>query len=63
MIPQPNAISIQEALYAENVNALQKRLEMLLLQSVSYLDSEDEIFYHGLMLGLTSMMDNRYFVT
>lgn len=63
LIPQSTAISIQEALYTGNITALQKRLETLLLQSASYLDTADEIFYHGLMLGLTAMMDNRYFVT
>ena len=63
IIPQSTAIAIQEALYTGNITALQKRLEMLLLQSASYLDTSNEMFYHGLMLGLTAIMDNRYFVT
>ena len=62
MIPQSTAISIQEALYTGNTDDLQKRLETLLLQSASYYDTAGELFYHGLMLGLTAMMDNRYYV-
>lgn len=62
MIPQPTAISIQEALYTGNADELQKRLETLLVQSASYYDTAGELFYHGLMLGLTAMMDNRYHV-
>ena len=63
MIPQSTAISIQEALYSGNVAALQAGLEKLLLQSASYYDTVGELFYHGLLLGLTAMMDDRYFVT
>lgn len=63
MLPQSTAISIQEALYAGNVPALQAGLEKLLLQSASYYDTVGELFYHGLMLGLTAIMDDRYLVT
>ena len=63
MIPQSTAISIQEALYSGNVSALQASLEKLLLQSASYYDTVGELFYHGFMLGMTAMMDDRYIVT
>lgn len=63
MIPQSTAISIQEALYSGNVSALQASLEKLLLQSASYYDTFGELFYHGLMPGLTAIMDDRYIVT
>ena len=62
MIPQSTAISIQEALYTGNADDLQRRLETLLLQSASYYDTAGELFYHGLLLGLIAMMDNRYVV-
>lgn len=62
MIPQSTAISVQEALYTGNADDLQRRLETLLLQSASYYDTAGELFYHGLLLGLTAMMDNRYVV-
>lgn len=63
LIPQSTAISVQEALYTGNVAELQKRLEALLLQSASFYDTTDELFYQGLMLGLTAIMDNRYYVS
>ena len=63
IIPQSTAIAIQEAIYAYDPAALQKQLRKLLLQSVSYNDTTDEIFYHGLVLGLCAMFDNRYYVT
>ena len=63
LIPQSTAISVQEALYTGNVPALQASLEKLLVQSASYYDTAGEMFYHGLVLGLTAMMDDRYLVT
>ncbi len=62
MFPQSTAISVQEALYTGNADELQRRLETLLLQSASYYDTAGELFYHGLLLGLTAMMDDRYYV-
>ena len=62
LIPQSTAIAIQEAIYADDPAALQTQLRKLLLQSVSYNDTTDEIFYHGLVLGLCAMLDNRYYV-
>lgn len=62
LIPQSTAIAIQEAIYADDPAALQTQLRKLLLQSASYNDTTDEIFYHGLVLGLCAMLDNRYYV-
>lgn len=39
---------------------MQERLNVLLKTSVSFYDTAKESFYHGLMLGLLSMTDNRY---
>ena len=63
IIPQPAAISIQEALYTGNAEDLRDQLQSLLLQSASFHDTAGELFYHGLMLGLTAVMDDSYFVT
>lgn len=60
IIPRSTAISIQEALYTLDADRLQVLIEKLLLQSVSYNDTKNEIFYHGLVLGLCAMFDNRY---
>ena len=60
IIPQASSIGIQEAVYSGNVTALQDRLNALLKTSVSFYDTSGENFYHGLMLGLLAMTDNRY---
>lgn len=63
IIPQSTAILIQEAIYANNVTALKKQLRKLLLQSASCYDTAGENFYHGLVLGLCAVLDDRYIVT
>ena len=63
IIPQSTAISIQEAIYSGNRSALQSLLQKLLLEAVSNFDTAHENFYHGLVLGLCIIMDNRYEVT
>lgn len=60
IIPQTSSIDVQEAVYSGNVSALQDRLNTLLKTSVSFYDTAGESFYHGLMLGLLAMTDNRY---
>ena len=62
-IPQSTSVSIQEAIYSGNAEALQKQLRLLLLQTASSFDTVGENFYHGLMLGFCAMMDNRYYIT
>ena len=62
IVPQATAVSIQEALYANDAEALAKHLNALLMQSVSCYDTVGENFYHGLVLGLCATMDNRYYV-
>ena len=57
------AIAIQEAIYTMNVSALQKQIQNFLLQTISSHDTAKEIFYHGLVLGLCAVMDNRYHIT
>jgi len=63
IISQSTAISIQEAIYSGNSIALQCLLQKLLLESVSNFDTAHENFYHGLVLGLCVIMDNRYEIT
>lgn len=63
IIPVSGAISIKEAIYSGNEVALQEGLRKLLLQSVSYNDTANETFYHGLVLGLCAMFDKKYYVT
>ena len=63
IIPQATAFSIQEAVYTNNSAALKTGLRRLLLQSASCHDTVGENFYHGLLLGLCALMDNRYIIT
>ena len=63
IIPQATAIAIQEAIYSGNGESLQEQLGKLLIQSVSCYDTVGENFYHGLVLGLCAMLDNRYIIT
>ena len=63
IIPQATAIAIQEAIYSGNGEILQEQLRKLLIQSVSCYDTAGENFYHGLVLGLCAMLDNRYIIT
>ena len=62
IVPQHSAISIQEALFTGDALKLKESMEKLLLESVSFYDTSDESFYHGLVLGLCAMMDSRYYV-
>jgi len=57
------AIAIQEAISGNNIKKLKEELRKYLLQSVSYNDTAHESFYHGLMMGLCAVMNNRYHVS
>lgn len=63
IIPKSAAMDVQVALYSGNREKLKSSLEKLLLQSVSYYDVAKESFYHGFLLGLCAVMDNRYEIT
>lgn len=63
IIPPATAISIQEALYSNDAQKLQKEMHRLLLQSASCYDTAGENFYHGFVLGLCAMMDNLYYIS
>ena len=63
VIPRSAATAIQEAIYKMDTRELQKALENFLIQSISFHDTSNEAFYHGLMLGMCAVMDNSYRVT
>ena len=60
MIPQPTAISVQEAIFSGNNDKLKRTLEILLAQSVSSFDTAGENFYHGFMLGLCALLGGSF---
>ena len=63
VISQSTAIAIQQAIMKQDIPSLQKNLEKLLLNSISAFDYAHENFYHGLVIGLCAVMNNRYFVS
>ncbi len=62
IIPQPTAISIQEAIFSGDTGKLKTSIQTLLTQSVSSFDTAGENFYHGFMLGLCALLGG-YFMS
>ncbi len=60
VLPQSVAVTVQEALYTGNVPVLQSSLELFLCQAISYFDTAQEAFYHGLVLGLCALLNRQY---
>lgn len=60
IIPQPTAISIQEAIFSGDKEKLQRQIQTLLTQSVSSFDTAGENFYHGFMLGLCALLGGSF---
>ena len=54
------AISVQQAIFSKDFQRLRKLLENFMLESISSFDGADEKFYHGMMLGLCAIVNNRY---
>ena len=62
VLPRSFASSIQEALFAGDVEKLREQLRKLLMETVSTFDTANESFYQGLVLGLCAIMGNGYYV-
>ncbi|MCF0134374.1 MAG: AAA family ATPase [Blautia sp.] len=60
VITQTTANMIAESLYANDFTRLQKAISDFMDKSISFYDAGSEGFYHGLLLGLTSLLDNQY---
>jgi len=60
IIPQATAISIQEAIFSGDNVKLQKLIQLLLTQSVSFFDAAGENFYHGFILGICALMGGAF---
>lgn len=57
---QATANKIAESLYALDYRKLQAGIGEYMKNSISFYDSGTEGFYHGLVLGLVALMDDRY---
>ncbi len=60
IIPQPTAISIQEAVFSGDKEKMQRLIQTLLTQAVSSFDTAGENFYHGFMLGLCALFGGSF---
>lgn len=60
---QSTASSIQQAIVDGDMGEMKQQLERYLKQTVSFFDTSNEGFYHGLMLGLYAVMNDLYTVT
>lgn len=63
IVPTSSAIAIQQALYMGDEEKLQQELQKFLLNTVSSHDVAQESFYHGLLLGMSAVFNNYYYVT
>ncbi len=63
VVPQAAAIGIQEAIYKQDIEELQRKLGNFLMETISFHDASSEAFYHGLVLGLCAMLDARYHIS
>lgn len=59
-ISRTTANKIAESLYAKDDRKLQGAIAEYMDKAISFYDAGAESFYHGLMLGLIALMDNRY---
>ena len=51
---------IMETLKNNKIEEFEKNLQNILLKSTSYMDGKNENFYHGLFLGMSFYLDNKY---
>ena len=59
-ISRTTANKVAESLYANDDRKLQGAIAEYMDKAISFYDAGTESFYHGLMLGLIALMDNRY---
>ena len=63
VISQSDAIQIKQSLVNQDFESLQKYLQKILIQTISSFDYARENFYHGLMLGICTIMNDHYRMT
>ena len=54
------SISIHQAIFSKDTRKLQSLLEDFMLKSISTMDGANEVFYHGMMLGLCAVLGSQY---
>ncbi len=59
---ESTAAAIQQAIFENDKEALQKSIASYLMETISVYDTGSEAFYPGLMIGLCAILNNRYAV-
>lgn len=59
-VSRTTADKIAESLFLNDYAKLEKAIAEYMDKAISFYDTASESFYHGLVLGLISMMDNQY---
>ena len=54
------SISIHQAIFSKDTSKLQSLLEDFMLKSISTMDGAGEAFYHGMMLGLCTVLGSQF---
>lgn len=54
------SISVHQAIFSKDTRKLQSLLEDFMLKSISTMDGANEVFYHGMMLGLCAVLGSQY---
>lgn len=56
------AYTVSKALMEKDINLLKKSLNTFLLEAISFHDTVNENYYHGLLLGISLLFHEKYFV-
>lgn len=60
MLSRSTAANITEALFLQDSEKLQKAFKSYLDKTISYFDAATEGFYHGMIIGIVALMDDKY---
>lgn len=63
IIPMASSTAVLRALLLREDEKVQEELQKFLRETISYHDAAAEGFYHGLLLGISAMLNQYYFVT
>lgn len=63
IIPMASSVAVLRALLMGEDEKVQEELQKFLRETISYHDAAAEGFYHGLLLGMSAMLNQHYLVT
>ena len=63
IVTASTAVIMQQALLKEDIERFQKELRKFIMSAVSFYDASTEGFYHGLLLGMSAIMNQHYDLT